>query len=338
MTAYCREIELRLTENPEWQTNPIDSIFLGGGTPSYASASFWQSLLRFLRHHFNITQDSEISMELNPEDVHAEYLEKIKAIGINRINVGIQSFQKRHLQTLNRFFDDRQYSKIINLITKYYSNSSGIDLIYGIPGQTYEDFRQDLDIACSGGLTHLSIYSLTVEQGTAYANDTQKGISKKPDESLQIKILQELPALLQPYEFCQYEVSNYCRQNKVSRHNLKYWTMQSYLGIGPAAHGFTKKGRYANPRSIKSYLKNHFNSEYLPSDYWDELSLSLFRLFWPIQLNEFIKLPGEKKQPFIDLLLSFQQQGLCHWDGEIFQWQPQAILYLDDLILKIASI
>ncbi|MBE8398496.1 coproporphyrinogen III oxidase family protein, partial [Leptospira borgpetersenii serovar Hardjo-bovis] len=136
------------------------------------------------------------------------------------------------------------------------------DLIYGIPGQTVQEILQDIQKVLSAGGKHISLYALTVEKGTEYSRKVIDKISPSPEEEIQEKILKLLPDLLSPYELFQYEVSNFSKPGFFSKHNLKYWTMEYYLGIGPGAHGFLPSGRYSNPRNVDTYKRKNFSKEY----------------------------------------------------------------------------
>lgn len=334
---YKEEITTRISDNSFISKLEFDTIFFGGGTPSRAEVSEISDLIVFLRNNINLLEYSEITMECNPEDITPDFLRSIEQAGINRISVGIQSFYPEKLQFLGRYYYPDRYEHVLETVKSSGISNFSVDLIYGIPGQTIQEILQDIQKVLSAGGKHISLYALTVEKGTEYSRKVMDKISPSPEEEIQEKILKLLPDLLSPYELFQYEVSNFSKPGFFSRHNLKYWTMEYYLGIGPGAHGFLTEGRYSNPRNVDTYKRKNFSKEYTKPDFYEELVLSLFRLFQPISMESFYELIPDQCQ-ILDLRLrKFQELGLCEFSNGIFQWKPEAILFLDSKILELAS-
>ncbi len=334
---YKEEITTRISDNPFISKLEFDTIFFGGGTPSRAEVSEISDLIVFLRNNINLSEYSEITMECNPEDITPDFLRSIEQAGINRISVGIQSFYPEKLQFLGRHYDPDRYENVLETVKSSGISNFSADLIYGIPGQTIQEILQDIQKVLSAGGKHISLYALTVEKGTEYSRKVMDKISPSPEEEIQEKILKLLPDLLSPYELFQYEVSNFSKPGFFSRHNLKYWTMEYYLGIGPGAHGFLTAGRYSNPRNVDTYKRKNFSKEYTKPDFYEELVLSLFRLFQPISMKSFYELIPDQCQ-ILDLRLrKLQELGLCEFSNGIFQWKPEAILFLDSKILELTS-
>jgi oxygen-independent coproporphyrinogen-3 oxidase len=336
--SYRKEFNLRISLDPKILDYSFDTIFIGGGTPSLANLDMLSELLIYIKSMLKFADNVEFTMEMNPEDISPEKLSAMYAIGVNRVNAGIQSFDKKLLATLDRYNDEEKYSQVLNHLSSSKIKRFGIDLIYGIPGQTLELFLSDLNIALDASVTHVSLYSLTVEKGTEYAKQLKKKQAKPPNEDLQLEILQTLPGLLAAKGYRQYEVSNYCKEGEESRHNLKYWSMEKYLALGPGAHGFTDMGRYFNHRSIEKYTSGEFGLTYENSVYLDELALCLFRLFIPVYLNSFFILIPEKKEGLEKLISNWVSNGLCEYADGIFQWKPHAVMRLDELILAVSEV
>lgn len=250
----------------------------------------------------------------------------------------MQSFQSKHLKELGRYYNQKNYENILELLQNSKIPATGCDLMYGIHGQTKKDFFDDVKKCIEGKVNHLSLYSLTAEKGTDYARKIQAKKKIPPNEDLQSEILTELPDFLSEYGFEQYEVSNYAKKGFASKHNLKYWTAEYYLAIGPGAHGFTRKGRYANSKNINSYLQNQFSMEYETPIYLDELFLTLFRIFYPIHLDSFLLTTENKKNLIKEKIHSWAKNGFCDYKNEIFQWKKNSVLRLDDFILEISNI
>ncbi|MCH1911946.1 radical SAM family heme chaperone HemW [Leptospira noguchii] len=334
---YKEEIITRISDNPFFSDLEFDTIFFGGGTPSRAEVSKISDLIVFLRNNINFSEYSEITIECNPEDITPDFLKSIEQAGINRISVGIQSFDPEKLQFLGRYYDPDRYEKVLETVKNSGISNFSADLIYGIPGQSIQEILRDIQKVLSVGGKHISLYALTVEKGTEYSRKVMDKISPGPEEEIQEKILKLLPDLLSPYELFQYEVSNFSKPGFFSRHNLKYWTMEYYLGIGPGAHGFLPSGRYSNPKNVDTYKRKYFSEEYTKPDFYEELVLSLFRLFQPISMKSFYELIPDQSH-ILDLRLrKFQESGLCEFSNGIFQWKPEAVLFLDSKILELTS-
>ncbi|UOG61715.1 radical SAM family heme chaperone HemW [Leptospira noguchii] len=334
---YKEEIITRISDNPFFSDLEFDTIFFGGGTPSRAEVSKISDLIIFLRNNINFSEYSEITIECNPEDITPDFLKSIEQAGINRISVGIQSFDPEKLQFLGRYYDPDRYEKVLETVKNSGISNFSADLIYGIPGQSIQEILRDIQKVLSVGGKHISLYALTVEKGTEYSRKVMDKISLGPEEEIQEKILKLLPDLLSPYELFQYEVSNFSKPGFFSRHNLKYWTMEYYLGIGPGAHGFLPSGRYSNPKNVDTYKRKYFSKEYTKPDFYEELVLSLFRLFQPISMKSFYELIPDQSH-ILDLRLKkFQESGFCEFSNGIFQWKPEAVLFLDSKILELTS-
>ncbi|TGM44090.1 radical SAM family heme chaperone HemW [Leptospira biflexa] len=338
-SAYQREVLLRISHFPKLRERTVDTVFFGGGTPSKASTNLWKQFLEFLRSEFSFADDTEISIEVNPEDLSPELLDEYAKIGINRVNVGVQTLHPEGLSFLGRHYDKGKYDSLVTTLTHSPIQRVGIDLMYGIPGLKSSDFYRDLDQFLSAGLPHLSLYSLTLEKGTKYSRDVSDSIKREPEEITQAEILVTLPELMEKFGYRWYEVSNYAKPGYESKHNLKYWTYEPYLGIGPGAHGMIEGHRYGNSRNANLYQKKQTEAKYEPATPSSELSLTLFRLFSPFRYLEFIETHLEKnsQSKYIQTIQSWEKRGLCDLSDGVFQWRKEALLLLDDLILEISD-
>lgn len=333
--TYKQEFEQRLILDPSIKNYKFDTIFIGGGTPSLANLDLLAELIDYIKLNLEFSKDTEFTMEMNPEDISPDKLSIMHSIGVNRINAGIQSFDKNLLKTLDRYNDEEKYSLVLNHLSNSKIKRFGIDLIYGIPGQTLDMFLDDLNKSINARVTHISLYSLTVEKGTEYAKQLRKKQAKPPNEDLQMEILEILPPMLRKKGYNQYEVSNYCMKGEESLHNLKYWTMEKYLSLGPGAHGYTDKGRYFNHRSIEKYLNSEIGIKYEAPKLLEELALCLFRLFLPVDIKSFSILIPDKITALENLLVEWDYENLCTFKDGIFQWNEIAVTRLDEFILKI---
>lgn len=336
--ANIDELEFRLKESPEFESLKIDSIFFGGGTPSLSDPRFIEEIIYFLYKRLKIEADCEITVEMNPEHVSQERLAIYHGFGVNRISVGIQSFNFTLLDTIGRHYEKSQYNSILDILDNSNIQNYSIDLIYGIPNQTKDDFYSDLKRAISHSLNHISIYSLTLEKNTKYYKLYKEKKIAPPDENLQVELFLELSEYLYKYNFYQYEVSNYAKIHSESRHNLKYWTMEYYLGIGPSASGFTPQGRYTNHPNISSYWKQNWNTYYEKSSALEELALTLFRITYTIQIDSFISILSiEEKIRIYKLFQKWKEQEFCKFENNQFQWTKNGITHLNDRILEIVT-
>ena len=242
--------ELSLRKNM-FAEKTVTTIYFGGGTATMLEAEAVHAILAEISNYYDI-RECEITVEGNPENFSADYLNSLHQIGVNRVNAGFQSFSDESLAGLNRFHRKEQYDRALSALSKSPICNWGGDLMYGLPAQTEEDFYGDLKELISYNPKHLSLYSLTVEENTPLAYSVRKKETVEPDDFIQQKILLNLSDYLIPHDFIQYEVSNFARPHFECRHNLRYWPYRSYMGLGPGAHGFNGKTRYGNPRNIEA--------------------------------------------------------------------------------------
>jgi oxygen-independent coproporphyrinogen-3 oxidase len=251
-SAICSEARLRKNY---LGSQKITSIYFGGGTPSLLPPGDIKSILDFLHKTCDIENFAEITLEANPDDINTESLISWKAMGINRLSIGIQSFSTSELKYLSRKHDPfHAISAIENSLSTGFSNLS-IDLIFGIPNQGISGLEANLRIFRKYPIPHLSAYALTVEPNTALAwKITNKKILpvKDKDQTLQFLFLMDW---MESEGFTQYEISNYCLPGFESRHNSSYWSGESYLGLGPSAHSFDGVSRQWNLSNVSRYLE-----------------------------------------------------------------------------------
>ncbi len=228
----------------------VNSVYFGGGTPSFFGAKRLGQVLKSIQKSFNLSDDAEITTELNPNSTSKDDLISLKEVGFNRVSFGIQSANPKELTALGRLHtvaDAKQ--AVLNAQEAGFDNIS-VDLMLGIPHQTVDSLRQTLDFVCSLGVTHVSAYILKLEEGTPFANRIP------PDEDLCCDLYLEACEVLEQCGFLQYEISNFAKAGFASRHNLKYWNCDDYIGIGPAAHSLLEGKRFFYPRDIGQFLED----------------------------------------------------------------------------------
>lgn len=297
--AVCTELALRKTELP---TPFIETIYFGGGTPSVLSITQLQQIFEQISRHYNLSQLTECTLECNPDDITPSYLQGLKSTPINRISMGVQSFNDAELKLINRRHNAAQAIKAVELITQFGIENCTIDLIYGLPNQTLSTWQSNLQQALLLPIKHLSAYHLTYEKGTAMYKLKNQAISEEMsclffDTLLQTTAQKGMEA---------YEISNFAYPGYRSKHNSRYWQQKPYLGIGAGAHsynGFNK--RSWNVADLTQYIEGInqnsriFETELLlDNDIYNELVMTSLRTKEGIALSQINKkyLPHFTKQ------------------------------------------
>lgn len=311
VSAICTEIELRKEE----VTSTVQNIYFGGGTPSLLQQEDFDTIFECIFKHFDIENSPEITLEANPDDLDEEYLKMLQEnTPINRLSIGVQSFNEEDLKLMNRAHNASQATECLLVAKKYFTNIS-LDLIYGIPGVSNEDWTNTIDQAIGLDIPHLSCYALTVEPKTALAYFIEKEVIPPVDDDLAKEHFDILQQKMKEAGYINYEFSNFGKPGYESRNNTAYWTGKSYLGIGPSAHSFDGKKRSWNIANNAIYLKK-INKGELPSeaetlsltDHYNEYVMTRLRTIWGVDLNEVEKKFGlpyrayltEQAQPFIN--------------------------------------
>lgn len=248
----CEEIDRVAAEIGA--TRPIaDTVYFGGGTPTLLSPSQLERIMGAIERNFGIENDAEITAETNPKTADKEKLKNMRSVGINRLSIGMQSVHDNELRALGRIHTFSDFLDTYLGAREVGFDNISVDLMYGIPEQTKESFSRSIETLAVAGPEHISSYSLTVEEGTPFWNRRDKLIL--PDEETVSDMYLLMGDILRAYGYEKYEISNFAHKNKESRHNLKYWRREDYLGFGPAAHSFYGGVRFAHSRDIEAYLR-----------------------------------------------------------------------------------
>lgn len=269
----------------------IDTIYFGGGTPSQLSPTQVAYILNCIAKHFNISVNSEITIEANPDDISAELLQGYRSVGVNRISIGIQSFIDDELRFLGRRHNAQTAEKSINIALENGFENISIDLIYGIPNSTKTSWEFSLRKALSQGIKHLSCYHLTYEEGTPLTRKLRDNKIAEIDESVSVQQFRILQELAEKNGFIHYEVSNLAKEGFYSRHNTAYWNGIHYLGLGPSAHSFNGTRREWNPSSYMGW-ENTIEDQKPSSNFeeinkhkqFNEILLTHLRTVWGVNL------------------------------------------------------
>ena len=232
----------------------VDTIYFGGGTPSFYGEKNLRELLSAVKKGFRVSPDAEITMEANPDSVDVKSLKRLRREGFNRISMGMQSACPAELQAIRRPHTAQQVDEAVSAARKAGFQNISLDLIYGLPGQTMDSWKETLEHALSLVPQHLSCYGLKVEEGTPLARRVEAG-EELPDDDLQADLYLWTVGRLERAGYPQYEISNFAKPGYASQHNLKYWKGQPYIGFGPGAHSDFGGRRYSFLRDLEGYIK-----------------------------------------------------------------------------------
>ncbi len=232
----------------------IETIYMGGGTPSQLDASAVGRLLDAIGRQYNVKNDAEITLEANPSDLTTDYAGRLLGAGVNRLSIGIQSFQDVLLHTLGRRHDAATAKNSVRMAQESGFRNISIDLMYGLPRQTLTQWQTDLEEAIALGVQHISTYCLSYEKNTLFGKMLAEGKLEEASEELANTMYESTIARLKEAGFHQYEVSNFSLPNYYSRHNSSYWNNVAYIGIGAGAHSYDGKSRQWNVSDIERYM------------------------------------------------------------------------------------
>ena len=326
------------TELPRIWGRQVHSIFIGGGTPSLLSAKGMDTLLSAIRARINLEPDAEITMEANPGSVEAEKFSGFAKAGINRVSLGIQSFQDAQLKALGRIHNGEEAKRAIAIALAHFK-SVNLDLMYGLPMQTIDDAKQDIETALSFNTPHLSLYNLTLEPNTYFANFPPK----LPNEDVVDAIFEQNLDLLSKAGYKRYEVSAYAKPGMECKHNLNYWRFGDYIGIGAGAHGkisfpdkITRQVRERHPETYMQSMETQGNalveSKEVPvTDLPFEFMLNTLRLTDGVATNTFTERTGLPLNVISKGLDEATKKGLLDSNPSLLKGTTQGLRYLNNL-------
>jgi len=256
--AVLREIDIAFAQAPDAS---VPTIFFGGGTPSLLPARDLGRVISSIKEKWNVDADAEVTLEANPDSVDTAKLSELRAAGFNRISFGMQSAVPHVLQVLDRTHNPENISKVVDAARAAGFESISLDLIYGTPGETLEDFRTSVESALSLGVDHLSAYALIVETGTKLAAQIKRGELSMPNDDLMADMYLLVDDLCEKAGMSWYELSNWSKPNHASRHNIAYWRNANWWGLGPGAHSHIDGTRWWNMKHPTAYKNALFGGE-----------------------------------------------------------------------------
>lgn len=325
--ALCNEIKLRRSEIDDHEV--IETIYFGGGTPSILSVSALKFIIDTIYENYLVSDDVEITIEANPDDLTETYIKSLASTEINRLSIGIQSFFDEDLKLMNRAHNYNEAKTCLSIASKYFDNIS-IDLIYGIPGMSSERWQENLKIALDTNIPHISSYALTVEPNTALSSFIEKGVIAPVKDELAQQHFDILVDTMEKEGFEYYEFSNFGKPGYFSKNNTAYWQGKHYLGIGPSAHSYNGKERSWNIKNNIKYIKSLQENklpkeieELTTTDKYNEYVMTGLRTIWGVSLK---KVEDDFGLTYKEYLLKQAQKHL-----------DEHLLFLDEDILIVTK-
>jgi oxygen-independent coproporphyrinogen-3 oxidase len=326
------------------ETLPVfDTLYFGGGTPSLLPLAQLEKILNYIHKYLPICAGNEITFEINPGDGDPEYFRGLSALGINRLSLGVQSFDERVLKFLGRRHTADQARRSIEGAGRSGFRNLGLDLIFGVPGQSIRSWMDTLKTALTFSPEHLSCYELTIEENTPFALKAREKSFSLPEEEVQREFFLRTSEFLESEGSIHYEVSNFARgEEHFSRHNQKYWDHTPYLGLGPGAHSFDGTRRWWNHRSAEKYIASLAGGT-LPVESFEDLTPDqrlLERLYFGVRTRKGIDLEEFRREFQVDLevekggtLSLLEKEGLITIRGGILTPTRAGLAVADRLAL-----
>ncbi len=322
---------------------PISSIYFGGGTPSLLNRKELDAIFKQIREDYKVQESIEITLEANPDDLSNAYLSELQKTEVNRLSIGIQSFNDEDLHSLNRVHTGQEAYESVLRAQQTGFNSLSLDLIYGIPSSSLQIWEDNLMKIKELEIDHLSAYSLTQEPKTAYDVLVKKGRLKAPNDERAIEQYEMLQSFIPKLQMEQYEISNYARNQKYALHNTSYWKGIPYIGFGPSAHSYNGDYRRWNVSQLKMYIESiekrevKYEEEKLSlSDKWNEWLMVGLRTKWGIDLNHPPqKFPDEWFSLLAQQIQSFQKQNFVFVEGQTIRLGRRGQLFADGIAAEL---
>ncbi|HDP76534.1 MAG TPA: radical SAM family heme chaperone HemW [Bacteroidales bacterium] len=335
-----KELNLR---NPLIADRIVKTIYFGGGTPSLLPVGNIKRIISGLGDFFVVDPNAEITIEVNPDDVTLELAEQYHAIGINRVSIGVQSFNNNELVFLGRRHDASKAVEAIRIFRAAGIANISIDLIYGLPNSTLKSWEHSLNVAFGLDIQHLSCYHLTYEEGTPLTRRVAKGAVMPLDEEMSKAQFDLLRELSHANDFVHYEISNLAKPGYTSKHNSGYWLGEEYLGLGPSAHSFNRSMRWWNPSSITGWGNEVDSGNFLKNTeaideaiQFNELLITRLRTMWGVNLNEVAN--GFSIEIYNHLrkkIIPFTKSGKIIMENNILKILPNHYFVSDSIVAEL---
>ena len=348
MKQYARALEQEMSLRRHYiKCTRVETMYLGGGTPSLLPESVLSDIFEALNRHFSLSSEAEVTIEANPDDVSPEWLKNLSHTPVNRVSMGAQTFSDQLLHFLGRRHNARQITEAVQSCQEAGISNVSLDLIYGLPGQTMSDWQHDVECALGLGITHLSAYSLSYEEGTRLDLMLRKGLVREADEELSCRMYEYLISATSQAGFVHYEISNFALPGFHSRHNSGYWQGVPYLGLGAGAHSYNGMSRQWNPDDLDAYMAaiEHGSPVYeterlTPKDLYNEkLMLSLRTAqglnlqTLPAQDSHLQTLPAQDSLSVLQSAENLISKALLLYDNHHLRI-PESQMFISDSIIS----
>lgn len=346
MDDYQKALLRHIAETgPRTKKQVINSVYIGGGTPSYYGEKRLLELLSAVKKRFTLSKDVEVTLEANPDSVDLKLLRHLRRAGVNRLSMGMQSACDKELVSVHRPHTQAQTEAAVKAARAAKIKNLNLDLIYGLPGQTGKSWRETVETALSLSPEHLSCYGLTVEEGTPLAGRVERGERLPDDDEQAERYLWTVERLAQAgYE--QYEVSNFSKTGYQSRHNLKYWMGRPYIGIGTAAHSDFGGCRYSFVRDVEQYIRGVLGDEQILDEMSEipqrergsEYLMLRLRTTHGIEEWEYRREYYMNFDPIAAKLTEYEQKGWAVRAGRRWHFTPEGFLLSNRLIGELLEL
>lgn len=330
----------------EFSTKQIDTIFFGGGTPSILNCEEIKDLMDCIKNSFNISDNAEITMECNPGTIDRKKLEVMKNSGINRLSIGLQAVQNKHLSYIGRIHTYEEFEQNFREARDVGFDNINIDLMFALPNQTKEEWKESLEKVVKLNPEHISAYSLILEEGTELFDMYEKKEFKLMDEDSDIEMYEYTIKYLKENGYNQYEISNYAKESRECKHNIIYWKCENYIGLGAGAAGYLGKKRYSNKsnlldyhKMIKDERKPIINIENLSDEeMMEEMVFMGLRMNEGIDRNDFKERFGiDFCEKYFDKLKKLEERGLLDIDEHFIKLTQKGREISNSVFLEILS-
>ena len=339
MDEYLHALEVHIAESaPQAEIYTVNTIYFGGGTPTFFGAERLARLLQLVRKQFNVSKDCEITVECNPDSADQDTLLTLKKAGVNRLSMGVQSAQDKELEEIGRVHSFAQATRAFQRARDAGFDNISLDLIYGLPDQTMESWKESVEALLKLNPEHLSCYGLKLEQGTPlYERREQEQMA---DDDTQADMYLWMVERLKNAGYGQYEISNFARPGRQSRHNLKYWMGEEYIGFGPSAHSYFGQQRYSFVRDLDAYVKGVlYNGKILDEstrinrrEMGKEYLMLRMRTIWGVEENEYRERFYLNFRPLEDRFREYESYGWAECTEGRWHFTPSGFLLSNPLI------
>ena len=335
--ALCKEAVLR---KDYIKGETIDTIYFGGGTPSLFNKSDFEFIFDTLASYFDISAEPEITIEANPDDLNEDYIKDLSALPLNRISIGIQSFNDNDLEFLNRRHSAIQAIEAVRECQKAGFENISIDMMYGLPGQTTDMWIDNVYQAVRLGIQHISAYHLIYEENTRLFSLWERREVAPVDDNLSVDMFSAMISMLSEAGYIHYEISNFAKEGYFSKHNSSYWLGNKYLGLGAAAHSYDRESRTWNISSIKEYIKGidagapAEEIEFLDNHIrYNEFIMTGLRTMWGVDLHKLNDMFGEDMLTYcLKNVKKYIEGGLASIDNDILKLTKKGVFLSDGIM------